>query len=312
FVGRGHCGVAGRLEVDDMIEAAKAKWDAKKRLVPGYEAKQLQANQNYERQVRLFGRGVQSEKEVEKLRKDLDVANADLESANEEVIAAQKEWEAKKNERKQKENEWQAKVRVAHAMVQNAIAEFNAANKERRDVEVKLAELDRLKVRAPRDGTIFRLKVFERGQQIKEGQDLLTIVPETTERAVELWMSGNDTPLIRRGDHVRLQFEGWPAMQFAGWPSVAVGTFGGEVTTIDSTDDGTGSFRILVQPGPDSDWPSDRYLRQGVRANGWVMLQQVALGYEVWRQLNGFPPVISKDEAAANKDDGKKKVLLPK
>jgi hypothetical protein len=94
-------------------------------------------------------------------------------------------------------------------------------------------------------------------------------------------------------------------VQFAGWPSVAVGTFGGEVATIDSTDDGTGKFRILVVPPSDGEWPADRYLRQGVRANGWVMLNRVSLGYELWRQLNGFPLTVAPKEPAAGKDNSK-------
>jgi hypothetical protein len=147
---------------------------------------------------------------------------------------------------------------------------------------------------------------------VKEGQSLFTIVPDTTERAVELWVSGNDTPLIHQGDHVRLQFEGWPAVQFAGWPSVAVGTFGGKVVAVDPTDDGTGKFRVQVKQDGDQPWPSDQYLRQGVRANGWVMLSQVPLGYEVWRQLNGFPPVISQKEPGSGMKDDKVKVPLPK
>ena len=57
---------------------------------------------------------------------------------------------------------------------------------------------------------------------------------------------------------MRLQFEGWPAVQFAGWPSVAVGTFGGEVMTIDATDDGTGKFRILVQPTAEAEADSSK------------------------------------------------------
>ena len=118
-------------------------------------------------------------------------------------------------------------------------------------------------------------------------------------------------PLVREGDHVRLQFEGWPAVQFAGCPSVAVGTFGGSVVAIDESDDGKGKFRLQVRP--DGEWPSHRFLRQGVRANGWVMLQQVPLGYEIWRQLNGFPPVVAEDEPGAQSGDEKgKKPKLPK
>ena len=126
------------------------------------------------------------------------------------------------------------------------------------------------------------------------GQPVAILVPKTTRQVVEMWVKGNDMPLLSTGDKVRLQFEGWPAIQFVGWPSVAVGTFGGEITLIDATDDGTGRFRILVAPDPnDEPWPSTRYLRQGVRANGWVLLRQVPLGFEMWRRFNGFPPTTS-------------------
>jgi hypothetical protein len=135
---------------------------------------------------------------------------------------------------------------------------------------------------------------------------------------VEVWLQGQDMPLVtprevgpegkilREGSPVRLQFEGWPALQLIGWPSLARGTFGGEVVLVDPTDNGKGKFRILVAEkqdvvqGPDGKatsvpWPGSRWLRQGVRANGWVLLQRVPLWYEVWRQLNGFPPVITEE-----------------
>ena len=297
---------------DEMVQAAQAKLEAKRQLVPGYAAKELQARLNYERQKSLFEKGVKSEKEVEYLKKDWDVAVAELESTRLEVTAAEKEWEAKKHEREQKQREAQTKVDYARAMREDAVGQAATAQKEIRDLEIKLSELDRLAITAPRDGAIFRLPIFERGQAVKEGDPLFTIVPDTSDRAVELWVSGNDTPLIRPGDHVRLQFEGWPAVQFAGWPSVAVGTFGGEVVAIDATDDGTGKFRVLIKHGAEDEWPSERFLRQGVRANGWVMLSQVRLGYEIWRQLNGFPPVVAKDQAAAEGKEGKTKVPLPK
>jgi hypothetical protein len=147
---------------------------------------------------------------------------------------------------------------------------------------------------------------------------MCTIIPETESRMVELWLDGTDMPLVharetdpqgritREGSSVRLQFEGWPAVQFVGWPSVAVGTFGGEVLLIDPTDNGKGKFRVLIAQRPDSverngqpiqqGWPANRWLRQGVRANGWVLLQRVPLWFEIWRQLNGFPPVVADGE----------------
>jgi len=116
------------------------------------------------------------------------------------------------------------------------------------------------------------------------------------------------------GSPVRLQFEGWPAIQFVGWPSVAVGTFGGDVVFIDPTDDGYGRFRIVVAAKPDeferdgkkmvTEWPGNRWLRQGVRAKGWVLLERVPLWKEIWRQLNGFPPVVKESDSGGSFLDG--------
>jgi len=297
---------------EELIAAAEAKLEAKQEAVAGYKSKEWQARANYERQLSLFEKGIKSEKEIEYLKKDWEVAKADLASAEAEVEAAENEKEAKENELEQKRRDAQTKIDYARAMREDALGQAATVRKEMSDVEIKLGELDRLNITAPLDGVIFRLPVYERGQTLKEGDPLFTIVPDTTERAVELWVSGNDTPLIQVGDEVRLQFEGWPAVQFAGWPSVAVGTFGGKVVSIDPTDNKVGKFRVLAKPENEEDWPSGRYLRQGVRANGWVMLNQVSLGYEIWRQLNGFPPVIAQDEPKAGDKDEKAKVKLPK
>jgi hypothetical protein len=165
---------------------------------------------------------------------------------------------------------------------------------------------------APRDGIILRLFVNEDAEMLKEGDPLFTIVPETAERAVELFIDGNDVPLVTPGREVRLQFEGYPAVQFAaGWPEVAAGTFGGQVAAIDATDNGKGKFRLLARPLPGEPWPEERFLRQGARVNGWVLLNRVTLGYELWRQLNGFPPVYG-DEQADSDDKDVKKLKLPK
>jgi hypothetical protein len=132
---------------------------------------------------------------------------------------------------------------------------------------------------------------------VKPGDSLAVLVPDRAERAVEIWIKGNDVPLVSPGRAVRLQFEGWPALQFSGWPSVAVGTFGGRVALVDATDDGKGYFRVVVLPDGVQPWPGERYLRQGVRANAWIILNQVPLAYELWRQFNGFPPSVPLDEA---------------
>ena len=65
---------------------------------------------------------------------------------------------------------------------------------------------------------------------------------------------------------------------------------------MDPTDDGQGRFRLLVEPDvlmEGDEWPEGLYLRQGNHAIGWVFLNRVTLGFELWRQFNGFPPVIA-------------------
>ena len=75
---------------------------------------------------------------------------------------------------------------------------------------------------------------------------------------------------------------------------MAVGTFSGTILLVDAADvGGQGTFRILVGPRAGAQaWPDGRYLRQGVRAHGWVLLDVVRLGFEVWRRLNDFPPTL--------------------
>lgn len=221
-----------------------------------------------------------------------------------------------------KEEEIQAKMqdidiknRDANQKVLEAMQKINTIEKEIQELRNKRGEFDRLEVRAPRSGYIQQWFGLEGSDTIKEGDQLFVIVPDTDELAVEMKVSGNDMPLLTEGDRVRLQFEGWPAVQFVGWPSVAIGTFGGKVNRVFPTDDGFGNFRVVVTPDNhferEDGWPDDRYLRQGVRANGWVLLKQVPLGYEIWRQLNGFPPIIADEEPNKSKDKGSK-VKLPK
>ena len=295
----------------DMVAAADAKLDSKRKQVSAYRAKELQAELNYERQEGLWRKGLKPQKDVEKLRKELDVAEADLESVNRDVTSLESELQAKRNELQEKQRVAQTKIDYAVAVKQGALGELATVRKEMGDLRMKLNQTQRLVITAPRDGTVFRLNVNERGVTVKEGDPLLMIVPETSQKAVEMLVAGNDMPLVQIGQEVRLQFEGWPAVQIAGWPSLAVGVFSGIVATVDATDNGKGEFRILVTPNEDDDkeWPSDRYLRQGVRANGWVMLRKVSLGYELWRQLNGFPVIVSQESMDKEKV---KKPKLPK
>lgn len=159
---------------------------------------------------------------------------------------------------------------------------------------------------APQDGYIVKAMKAGIGETIKEGESVAQIMPENPELAVEMYVKAMDVPLIGMDRKVRIQFDGWPALQFSGWPNVSVGTFGGVVRVIDRVNSTGGEYRILVTPDPeDEPWPEQ--LRIGSGTKGWVMLDNVAVWYEIWRQLNGFPPSLYeapkdvKEKASAEK-----------
>ena len=191
-----------------------------------------------------------------------------------EGLAARREYELAK-----------IKLQELQAKVAEVAAELTRAdvNLSRQSVQV---------VSAPRDGVILRINAGYESTFISVGDVVATFVPDNVERVVELFIDGRDISLVRIDDKVRLQFEGWPAVQFSGWPSVAVGTFGGIVIAIDPSAQDNGLFRVLVKEDPAdiNPWPSEDYVRFGSIVRGWIQLETVIIGYELWRQYNNFPP----------------------
>ncbi|MEO0336089.1 MAG: HlyD family efflux transporter periplasmic adaptor subunit, partial [Pseudomonadota bacterium] len=170
------------------------------------------------------------------------------------------------------------------------ISEEASAASSLAKAEVDLSRQSLQEIVAPRDGRILRILQGSGSVNIKAGEKLVEFVPTTDKHVVEVFIDGNDLPLVEVGREVRLQFEGWPAVQFRGWPSVAVGSFGGVVSAVDPSVAENGRFRVLVSPDPnDIEWPDRTILRQGARAVGLILLEQVSLGYEIWRKVNGFP-----------------------
>ncbi|EED31326.1 RND efflux membrane fusion protein [gamma proteobacterium NOR5-3] len=207
----------------------------------------------------------------------LEIAQIDkrrMEKLFDEGLSARREFE-------------QARIRVEQLR-----ADVAQAGAELSRVDVNLSRQSVQIVRAPRDGTILRVNAGDAATFISAGQVVATFVPDNAERAIEMFIDGRDIALVREGAKVRIQFEGWPVIQISGWPSVAVGTFSGHVIAIDPTAQSNGRFRILVEEDEDTGvaWPDRRFVRFGSKARGWVLLDQVSVGYEIWRQLNNFPP----------------------
>ena len=268
---------------------------------------ELETNQlNFDRQEDLRRDGLASQR-------DLELAELAARQSRAKVASAEAKLRAAKNRLAQTRAAFRRVVASTDAEIENAEAglrsaetEVASANGGLARLEVDIARQEAQVIVAPVDGTILRVVARLGGEQVTRGKVLAVLVPITKDRAVSLYVDGNDAALIQPGRAVRLQFEGWPAVQFSGWPSVAVGTFGGRVAFVDPLDDGRGDFRIVVVPDPeDSPWPAASYLRQGVLANGWILLDRVRLGFELWRQFNGFPPT-TDPPPLANSDEAKK------
>lgn len=295
-------GAASRLEMGRQRQQAAAQ------AVDAARAGKLTSSLNLTRQQTLQDKGLASRRTLELAQLEIAQRSADADRAQATLAAAKSEVDALAADVQKLTADTAASIEKTRAELNKVIEDQNYVRADLLKVETRLARQQTQTITAPRDGTVLRLLANPNADMLKSGQALAILVPDTEQRAVELWVDGNDLPLIVTDSHVRLQFEGYPAIQFGGWPEFSVGSFGGRVALIDATDDGKGHFRILILPDPDDiAWPDNRFLRQGVRVNGWILLGRVTLGYEFWRIFNGFPPqVLPEPEIKqGGKDDSK-------
>jgi adhesin transport system membrane fusion protein len=283
--------------MDNGISAAKSRTrmsgdrvEAAEHAVEAAEAVHKTANLNLKRQKSLSQSGLASTRAVEMAEMEAARALTDLNRAKSSLSAAKSEEIALKSDQFKVGTDAGASIADAKASYAAALAELANANAELPRISARLARQHSQSVTAPRDGTIMRLIVSQDGEMVKSGEPLALLIPDSVDRAAEIWVDGNDIPLIVEGKEVQVQFQGLPALQFSGWPGISAGTFSARVILVDNTDNGTGKFRVIVKPDSISDWPDANFLRQGVRAHAWIFLNQVSVAYELWRKFNDFPP----------------------
>ena len=144
-------------------------------------------------------------------------------------------------------------------------------------------------IKAVQSGYINRAIQVGIGETIKEGTPIATIMPSKYDIAVETFVNPVDLPLIKKGEKIRVWFDGWPTIVFSGWPDMSYGTFGGQIVAIENFISENGKFRVLIAPDPnESPWP--KQLRVGSGAETIALLKTVPVWFEIWRTLNGFPP----------------------
>lgn len=278
---------------ESRINMAKQRRDAAVQGLDAARAAQTTAELNLHRQQQLRDKGLTSQRNLELSQLSNTQRAADRNRALAAVSASENEISALQADLQKLSADTAAAIEKTRAELNKAIEDQNYVKADILKLQTRLARQQTQTITAPQDGTVLRLLANPGAELLKAGQDMAILVPDAQTRAVELWVDGNDLPLIVTGSPVRLQFEGYPAIQFGGWPELSVGSFAGQVTLIDASDDGKGHFRVLVAADPeDLPWPDARFLRQGVRVNGWILLGQVTLGYELWRIFNGFPPLV--------------------
>lgn len=251
------------------------------------------AQRQYDRVVQLQSEGLKAVTDVEEKRLKLQETQAKLISQENKLLASKNEVINAKVEIGRTQAEYIDKISKARS-------EMMTAQSNQFDSEAQVTKLENEYtnyemrsqlhyIRAPQDGFINKAIQAGIGETFKEGDRLVGIMPANYDMAVETFVEPIDLPLIHLGEEVRIQFDGWPAIIFKGWPNASVGTYGGKVVAIETFISQNGKYRILLAPDPDTEpWPKD--LRVGSGANTIALLEDVPIWFELWRQLNGFPP----------------------
>lgn len=264
----------------------------------------------------LFRVGIKSRKDFESSQLKYQKANNKRNSTQQKLSIARSELVNAQIELDNLLNTFNAKLSKSKSDKYSAITALNDAKKEVAYLRNKVANITirqgNYYVISPQDSYVLRTyKKGQGGEIVKSGDKLISLVPINPELAIEIYVKPVDLPLIKIGEKIRIIFDGWPSLVFSGWPNSSFGTFSGEVYAIDKTiTDYKGKYRILIIPDDtehEPDWPSA--LRLGGGAKGMFLLNDVPVWYELWRQINGFPPDFydgSKSEYKLDKTIDKK------
>lgn len=251
------------------------------------------AETQFTRWETLYELGQKSRTDVEAKRNKMMETQAKLNSQQNKLAASRQEYNNVILQRNNVENEFREKISKAQSDRQSALSNLYASEGDiaklqntRSNYEARVAFRY---ITSPQHGFINKALKPGIGETVKEGEAVVSIVPLIQQKAAEIYIRPVDVPLVRKGEHVRLEFDGWPTIVFSGWPNTSFGTFGGRVFAVENDISKNGKYRVLIESDPDSEpWPE--LIRVGSGVRGFALLDDVPLWYELWRQLNGFPP----------------------
>lgn len=260
--------------------------------------------EQFERFESLSQKGIISKTDLENRKIKVQDAQAKQTAALNKVLSTKNELVNSEIELNSVQQDYQEKLMKAESDKFSALSSLYENEGALTKMQNQLANYNMRKgfyyVLAPQDGYIAKTAVRGIGEIIKEGSALCEIVPDQLEEAAELYVRPLDLPLIKIGQRVQLQFDGWPAFVFSGWPGMSYGTYQAEVIAFDKVLSDNGRFRLLVRR-TGSHWPDPIQIGTGIK--GTALLGNVPLIYELWRLINGFPPEFYATEKMAEQDE---------
>lgn len=253
----------------------------------------------------LYKQGLKSLTELEQRKLRFQDANAKFISAENKFRNSKNDMANANMEINSQLNQYNEKLAKAESDKWEALSNLYTAEAELSKLRIMFQNYETRSglyfITAPQDGYITKSIKTGIGEIVKEGEEIVTIAPYDYQAAVEMYINPMDIPLIKSGQNVRIVFDGWPSIIFSGWPQLSIGAFAGKVISLDYYISENGKYRALIGPDPNAEpWPD--VLRVGSGAIGMILLNDVPIWYETWRQLNGFPPdYYSKEEEKMEK-----------
>ncbi|MFT7614615.1 MAG: adhesin transport system membrane fusion protein, partial [Parvicellaceae bacterium] len=261
-----------------------------------YQGKQINyeiAKKQFDRIVELHNQGLKSLTDLENRKLKMQKANAEMIEAENKLLTTQNELINAQVEMTSVGAQFRDKISKSESDKFTAMSNMY-------DAEAKVTKLQNqymnysirtglYYITAPQNGYITKAIQSGLGETIKEGSEIISIMPSEYDLAIEMFIDPMDLPLIKKGEKVNIQFDGWPAIVFSGWPTISYGTYSGNVYAIDNFISDNGKYRVLVKPDETKyAWPDA--VRVGGGTSSLLLLNDVPIWYELWRNFNGFPP----------------------
>ncbi|MEG9328161.1 Multidrug resistance efflux pump [Salinimicrobium catena] len=268
------------------------------------------AQAQFERTQQLQQEGLKALPDVEEKRQKLQDARAKLISQENKLLASKNEVINAELEINRIGAEYSDKVSKAQSDLHTARSnQYDAAaqvSKLQNDYSNYSIRNQMYYILAPQKGYINKALKAGLGETFKEGEKLVEIMPADFELAVETYVKPIDVPLLHKGERVRVQFDGWPSIVFSGWENLSYGTYGARIVAVDNFISENGKYRVLLAPDPEEEpWPKG--VRIGSGATTLALLDEVPIWYEIWRNLNGFPPDFYQPEIVVENQEKQKK-----